>query len=64
MLANTPDGLAGTGLSLEYLAASGAVPISVTERDGVCRIHAGKEPVISPAPLSRWWLSAPMMAPP
>jgi hypothetical protein len=28
--------------ALEYLAASGAMPISVTERDGVCSIHAGK----------------------
>ena len=25
-----------------YLAASGAVPISVTRRDGVCSIHAGR----------------------
>jgi hypothetical protein len=25
-----------------YLAASGAVPISVTRRDGVCAIHAGR----------------------
>src|SRR5438128_1739844 len=27
--------------ALEYLAASGAVPITITERDGVCSIHAG-----------------------
>jgi hypothetical protein len=27
--------------ALEYLAASGAVPISIIERDGVCSIHAG-----------------------
>jgi hypothetical protein len=25
-----------------YLAASGAVPISVTRRDGVCTIHSGR----------------------
>lgn len=41
--------------AVEYLRASGAVPISIIERDSVCSIHAGK---ISGTVAARWWLNA------
>jgi hypothetical protein len=39
-----------------YLAASGAVPISVTRRDGVCTIHAGRAGAHGDV-LSTQWIS-------
>jgi hypothetical protein len=39
-----------------YLAASGAVPISVTQRDGVCTIHAGRS-VAHGHVVSTQWIS-------
>jgi hypothetical protein len=45
--------------ALEYLAAWGAVPITVIERDGACSIHAGK---ISGTVAARWWIDERMAA--
>jgi hypothetical protein len=39
----------------QYLAASGAVPITVIVRDGVCKIHNGK---ITGTVEGRWWVHA------
>jgi hypothetical protein len=50
--------------AVEHLHASGAVPIRVTERDGVCTIHLGRfveksREIVSisgpPNRMPRWW---------
>jgi hypothetical protein len=40
-----------------YLAASGAVPISVTRRDGVCSIHAGRAGAHGGDVVSTQWIN-------
>ena len=52
---------AGTGLSLGYLAASGAVPITIIERVGVCSIHTGTK--ITGTVAARWWINERDAAP-
>jgi hypothetical protein len=49
MLAKTPD----RKRAVAYLAACGAVPITVIVREGVCTIHSGKVTVAA-----RWWIAA------
>jgi hypothetical protein len=50
MLAKAPN----IKRAIEYLAACGAVPIAIIERDGLCSIHAGK---IAGTVAARWWIS-------
>ncbi|WP_156042264.1 hypothetical protein [Bradyrhizobium sp. URHD0069] len=53
MLAKPPN----RNRALEYLAASGAVPITIIERDGVCSIRAGGKPDRLSDLVSTVWLS-------
>jgi hypothetical protein len=50
MLAKAPN----IKRAIEYLAACGAVPIAIIERDGLCSIHAGQ---IAGTVAARWWIS-------
>src|SRR6266540_2540400 len=59
MLAKAPN----RKRALEYLAASGAVPISVTERDGVCSIRTGSKSETVSDIISTVWLDERMAAP-
>ena len=43
--------------ALEYLEASGAVPITIIERDGVCTIHAGGKSETVSDIISTVWLA-------
>jgi hypothetical protein len=49
MLAKSPN----RKRAVEYLHASGAVPISIIERDGVCSISTGKLPARRVSSLAR-----------
>lgn len=55
MLAKAPNRKRAT----EYLHASGAVPITIIERDGGCSISTGRCLVKSPDTVSTWWTAAP-----
>jgi len=51
MLARSPN----KKWALQYLAASGATPITVTEHDGVATVHTGK----TTGPVAgRWWIAS------
>jgi hypothetical protein len=50
MLARSPN----RRRAVKYLAASGATPISVVDRDGVCSIVTGK---ITGTVATRWWIA-------
>jgi hypothetical protein len=51
MLARSPN----RKRAVAYLAASGATPISVVDRDGPCGIHTGK---VTGHVAARWWVAA------
>jgi hypothetical protein len=62
MLAKAPN----RKRAMEYLIASGAVPITIIERDGVCSISAGGKITDTAIAAStgtvaaRWWITAAM----
>jgi hypothetical protein len=61
MLAKAPN----RKRAVEYLALSGAVPITIIERDGVCSISTGKTTTgrTGATIAARWWITAAMASP-
>jgi hypothetical protein len=61
MLAKAPN----RKRAVAYLAASGAVPIAVIERDGVRNIRTGTTTTgrTSTTTTARWWITAAMASP-
>ena len=55
MLARSPN----RKRAVAYLAACGAIPITIVVRDGGCSIHSGK---IAGTIAARWWIAARVAA--